>query len=345
MEVVLNRSQVEKQIHRRPEKIEYERIRPRYPDTVEGQWELAEWCRECHLLTERERHLERILEIEPNHEKARRGLGYGRMDGQWKTQEQAMKEQGYVWYEHSWRLPQEITLIKERKARTKSDGEWKKKLGQWHRWLNTDRAAVAVENIRSIDDPYAVTALWEALKKEPHNEQRRLLFIEALANIGTPGAMGILAKWSLADPIEEVGLTCIDHLKAAGDYNAVEFFMTQLRSKENAQINRAATALKHMGNPVAIPALIDALLTTHKQTVTVGKPGQVGSTFGTGGGSPGGLSVGSKTVVVTQRAANRAVLEALIELSGGKNFNFDVAAWKSWYAVQQRGAQLDARRG
>jgi hypothetical protein len=91
--------------------------------------------------------------------------------------------------------------------------------------------------------------------------------------------------------------------------------------------------------------LIDALVTTHKQTVRVGKPGQIGSTFGTGGGSPGGLSVGSKTVVLTHRVANRAVLEALIALSGGKNFNFDIAAWKSWYAAQQRGAQLDARRG
>ena len=345
VEITLDASQVETRRYLRPEKIEYERIRPRYPDTVAGQWELAEWCRQHHLAAERERHLERIVQLDPDHAPARRALGYGWIDGQWKTQEQFMKEQGYVWYESSWRTPQEVKLKEAEKKRKEAEGQWTRRLALWRRWLNGPRAGMAVENIRTIRDPNAVTALTEALRAESANDQRRMLFIEALAHIGTPAAMRVLAAWALTEPVEEVALTCLDHLKAAENHEAVQFFILQLRSKDNTRINRAARALRHLGNAEAIPTLIDVLITTHKQKVTLGRRGGIGASFGTGGASPGGLTMGSKTVVLTHHVQNRAVLEALIELSGGKNFGFDVAKWKSWYAAQQRSFQLDARRG
>jgi hypothetical protein len=345
IEITLDRSQVKERIYLRPDKTAYEKIRPRYSDTVEGQWELAEWCRQKRLQAERERHLERILELDPNHERARRALGYGHRDGEWKTQEQAMKEQGYVWYQRHWRLPQEVKLLKEKETAKDAEGEWNGKIEQWRRWLNDDKARLAVENIRSVDNPNAVKALSNALREEPI-DQRRILFIEALARIGTPSAMRVLAVWSLADPVEEVGLTCIDYLKERNDHNAVEYYIGQLRSKDNTQVNRAATALEHMGNSVAIPALMDTLVTSHKFKISKGNPGQMSTSFGTGGsGSPGGLTVGGGPVIMTRHFQNRAVLEALVALTGGKNFGFDVARWKSWYASQQRGLHLDARRG
>ena len=61
--VTLSRSQVKERLRPRPAEIEYEKTRPRYPDTVEGQWALAEWCRENTLLSRRKIHLERIIEL------------------------------------------------------------------------------------------------------------------------------------------------------------------------------------------------------------------------------------------------------------------------------------------
>ena len=47
--MTLGKAQVNKVIHRTANDIEYEKVRPRYPDTIEGQWDLAEWCRERNL--------------------------------------------------------------------------------------------------------------------------------------------------------------------------------------------------------------------------------------------------------------------------------------------------------
>ena len=48
--VTLSSFQVQEVLPEEPELAEYEKIRPRYPDTVAGQWALAEWCRENRLL-------------------------------------------------------------------------------------------------------------------------------------------------------------------------------------------------------------------------------------------------------------------------------------------------------
>jgi len=38
------------------------------------------------------------------------------------------------------------------------------------------------------------------------------------------------------------------------------------------------------------------------------------------------------------------VLDALVTLSEGTNYGFDVARWKSWYTSRKRHEGLDARR-
>ena len=69
--VTLDAAQVRQVLHPRPDEAEYERIRPTYPDTAAAQWELAQWCREHKLTTQREVHLRRVIELDPNHAEAR----------------------------------------------------------------------------------------------------------------------------------------------------------------------------------------------------------------------------------------------------------------------------------
>ena len=70
--VTLDAAQVRKILRQRPEEAEYERICPTYPDTAAAQWELAEWCRQHTLLPQREVHLRRVIELDPEHVEARR---------------------------------------------------------------------------------------------------------------------------------------------------------------------------------------------------------------------------------------------------------------------------------
>lgn len=336
--ITLDCSQVEERIQQRAEELEYEKIWPRYADTVEDQWKLAEWCLQRQLLSQRDRHLERILKLDPEHEQARRALGYSQRHGEWKTREEEMLARGFVRHAGKWVLPQTVQLIEQSEKVKAAEGKWQQDVNRWRTWLNGDKARQAQKEILSVDDPSAVKALAQALNDEP-SPSGRILYVKALANVGTTRAMQLLAAWALNEPNEEVRLTCLDYLKKHP--GPVDFFAGKLQSTDNGEINRAGYALKHLEDPAAVPFLIDALVTAHKYKVTQGG-GQTSAGFSNTGA--GGLSMGSSTKIVTQQLQNRSVLEALVALASGPNFGYDVAAWKSWYASQQRSHPLDARR-
>jgi len=346
VQITLARSQVLKRLRPRPAEIEYEKTRSRYPDTVEGQWALAEWCRERTLLSQRNTHLERILDLDPNHEKARRTLGYFLRDGEWTTEEKVRKEDGWVRYKGRWRLPQEVEQMKERDQVKTAQSAWKQKINRWREWLGGNKAQEAYVNIQKINDPVAVAALAAALRDD-RRDPVRLLLIEALARIGTPNAVEVLAVFSLADPVPEVRLTCLDYLKRMKDQGATDYFIDALGNRDNAWVNRAAMALRHLEAKSAVGPLIDALITIHKSKITSGNPGQMSTTFGSGGaggGAPGGLSVGGEgPKIITRPIPNQTVLDALVSLTG-VDYGFDVGRWKAWYAAQRRRQEINTRR-
>jgi hypothetical protein len=119
----------------------------------------------------------------------------------------------------------------------------------------------------------------------------------------------------------------------------------KLKDADNQIVNRSGSALASMKDASSVGPLIDALVTKHKFKFVPQNPGQISSTFGTGGGgAPGGFSFGEpKEKIVTRELTNHAVLEALIAITG-QNFNFDTKAWRYWFAAQKKPATLDARR-
>src|SRR5262245_20798605 len=65
------RAQITKIDNVTPADAEYQNLARTSPDNVEAHWKLAEWCRQNKLLDVRKKHLERILELDPNHAEAR----------------------------------------------------------------------------------------------------------------------------------------------------------------------------------------------------------------------------------------------------------------------------------
>jgi len=343
--LTLAAAQVRQVVSVRPEEREYEKIRHRSPDTVEGQWALAEWCRQQKLFTQRDAHLERLIELDPNHAEARRALGYSQVNGQWAKQDDVMAQRGFIRYKGRWRTRQEIELLEGQRKQDLAEKDWFQKVERWRAWLGTDRAEQAEQNLLAIDDPLAVKALAAGLRNDPRQPVRTLL-IEALDNLGTPEALKALATAAVDDGDQEIRMSCLDYLAKKKNPEAVAFFVSRLRSKDNVMVNRAAAALGRMKDPSAVGPLIDALVTTHKFKVASGNPGSISTTFGTGpggGAGPGGLSVGGGPKIVTQAISNQAVLDALVALTG-INFNFDERACKYWYASQKRPENIDARR-
>ena len=192
-EITLTPDQVKQVVRRRPEEVEYDAIRHSYPDTVEGQWELAEWCRQRQLLAERKTHLERILELDPDNLAGPPGPGLqprGRqMDdaGRADARRRLSPLQGPL-ADGSKRS----SLMEESQQKKNAEGQWKQRLKQWRDWLGTGRISWPGRTSRRSRIPSAVKALAYALKDDPRDEAR-LMYLEALARIGTTAARRILA--------------------------------------------------------------------------------------------------------------------------------------------------------
>lgn len=345
--VTLARVQVKQVLRPKPEEIEYEKVRSQYPDTAEGQWQLAEWCKERKLNAFRKAHLMRVLELDPNHEAAHKALGHVKLDGKWTTQRDELASQGLRFYKGRVRTQQEIDILEEGQKKKGTEAEWAGKIERLIRGLASDRAEEARAALLAIRDPAATKGLAAALKRNIPAPVR-IVLVQALAEIDSHEAVKALTFTAIADPVEEVRLTALELLKKKKSPAAVEYFVGRLRDRKstNADINRAGVALKMMEDKSAVGPLIDALVTVHKIPNPNYNPGQMSSTFGKGPGGGGvGMGTGSGPKFFIRQVQNPEVLDALVALTGQAALGFDVPAWRAWLAAQKKTAPTpDIRR-
>jgi hypothetical protein len=340
--ITLDPEAVQEILKPRPEEAEYERIRPTYADTAAAQWELAQWCREHKLKAQRETHLRRVIELDPNHVEARHALGYSQVEGQWTTPKEVMTKQGYVRRNGKWMTAQEIEVENKKQEQKAAQLKWLNDIKRWRGWLGGVRDDKARENIRAIDNPDAVKGLAVGMHDEDRSEVRKML-AAALSRVDTNEAALTLAYYAIFDEVDDVRETCLDHLSTKKRPDVIAYFVLKLRDKDNLIVNRAGICLGRMKDPSAIGPLIDALITVHKFKIS--KPGgdnAMSASFGSGGT---GMSMGAKPTILRREIPNQAVLDALVALTG-RNYVFDKQAWKAWYAGQKKAPErIDARRG
>jgi HEAT repeat protein len=342
-QITIDKSQVKEVIAQSPEELEYERIRFTFPDTVEDQWKLAEWCRQKGLSQQRANHLERIVELDPNHKQARAALGYGQINGRWVRQEDVMKERGYVMYKGRWMLPQDIEIQEQKRKTEVAQKEWYLKLRRLRAQLDDrgPRGDAARQEFESLADPSAVPAIADLLRSES-SDKVQMMLIAALARMKTSDAVKVLAEVALDGSNEEIRLTAVDHLKTLKDRAATGYFVEALKAKDNQRINHAGIALGELGDKSAVGPLIDALVTVHKEKIQQGGPNTFSPSFDSNGGI--GFGAGSKTVIMRHNVQNRGVYEGLLKLAAGPDFGYDVRAWSRWHATQKKAAVAPARR-
>lgn len=339
------KSQVE-HIERKSEaELNYERFLKKMPDTVEGHWTMSEWCRKNGLSRQREIHLEEIIKRSPDHEEARHGLGYSRLEGDgWVKMDEWNMEHGYVRHEGRWKPRQVVALEEAARKWELAQKQWRKDLKMWRKWIDRGgrRTAEAVQKFREIDEPAAAMGLADLLEEETSSGLKKL-YIEILGRLNISQARTALVKASIEDPDVSVRGACLQELQKQDHARHVltPVYIRALDPKkqpDNTKINRAAEALSWLKDESAIPYLIEALVTEHKS-----KPRS------SGGGSPisvsgnGGLSVGGKPKVTVYHIPNegvRAALRSLTEVDHG----FDKEAWLQWYVHDNTPDNIQLRR-
>lgn len=327
------------------------------PATAEANWILAEWCNGKGLRTERELHLEATIQLDSDHEDARRALGYTRLRGEWKRREDFMRERGFVIHEGRWRLPQDVELDKQRREDDLASKRWTKDLKRWRRALGKNDPEV-IASIQAIEDPRAAKALAAALANEKQLPVQRL-YVSALAKLPTHVATKALVRVVLGaipprirEPDLDMRDIALDGLDRHGRDLAIDAFIHSLGDPDNPTVNRAAVGLQRLSDPRAIRPLIDALVTEHKYKLGADNPGQITTSFG-GGPSGDGIGFGmggggpkeAKSLI-----RNRDVLDALLLLSDGfspSNQNQDPynrVPWMHWFATRDIPQVVDLRR-
>ena len=344
---------------------QHDRMAAHAQDTVEAHWELAEWCFESGLEAQRDEHLRRIVELDPDHEDAQRRLGRVKLQGKWTTRDGAMQERGYVKYKGRYVSKPELALLKQLEERRGREDEWRRTIARWAAALRRGTATQqqdAVRGLRAIDDPHAVPGLVRSFQNDS-NLERRLMYVELLGQIPGEAPVKPLIVQSLRDVDGRVREAAAKAIPPDQHGLATLYLSESLGSKSNQVVRRAATTLAVVGTREAIPRLIDALVTTHKHNVTVADqsntigfrvgggfatPGESGSTLPVEveaaarlGQLPHGVIVHSpsrpvitRTVTVDKAEQNAEVLVALQTLTK-TSFGYDQRAWRRWWSDQE----------
>jgi hypothetical protein len=342
--LVLPRSQVARVDSTSEAEAQYADLARASADTVDAHWKLAEWSREHKLRVPAQKHLTRILELEPNHEQARALLGFRRNDGQWMTREEVMESRGMVMYDGKYVTRQHVELLEQNKQAKVSQADWANHLERLRDRLTgrrQDRSAEAYAQIQAIQDPAAAEAVVDMLRREESPDLKRL-WLEVASRLDHVAAVDALVHVSLTDPDPELRHQSLEYLIKSGRRGLVTPYVRSLKNRDNEIINRAGAALGQIGDPDAMGPLIEALITKHKYKVEDGNPDQHAYTFSPQGG---GFSFGGGgPKFVTETVRNPEVLAALVQLSGGNSFDYDQGQWRRWLAAQGKQQLVNVRR-
>jgi hypothetical protein len=364
--VSVRREDVEFATHRSPKVEEYETRAREIPHAIDAHWELAEWCRENRLSRQRDEQLELILELDPDHEAARRGLGYTLHGARWMTRHEAMLADGYIRHEGQYVTPQELDLIEQSEEQREAEQAWVENVRLWFGWAtgrHEARMADGIGKLQEIRDPDAIPALVRIMADHDDTEVRRL-FVRLLARMDGTKPIAPLVHRSLVDAVPEIRREAREALKPEQHKAAVALYVAALQNELRLIVCRAAEALAEIGDRSAIEPLIDALVTEHRYRVTyqeqtpsyaVSSDGGIGFAGSTSPLPPnidllartGQLPYGAivlpppgrtvtKSTLVKRREQNVEVLSALKKLTG-QSFGFDIRTWRLWWAANQNG--------
>lgn len=325
----------------------YETWLPEMPPDVRGNLLMAQHCKQRGLEAQRVFHLEKVLEIEPDHEEARRALGYSRIDGEWIRADIFFRQRGFVRHKGRWVLPQEMLLERAAAEQDEAERTWAKQIRMWRSWVikRREKAPEGLAQLQAIADPAAATTLSELLNEEDEPRELKLVYVEVLGRLPGTTSTTALARRAIVDRDSKVRERAIEQLVRREDELALRLFIASLRDDQNWVINRAAAALASLQDPDATVPLIEALVTKHKFQVG-GGGGQLNPTFGNDslGGGLGGLNMGGKPRIVVKETQNMTVRDALLALHPGVNFGFDKEAWKRWLTSATTPVGLNLRR-
>lgn len=323
---------------------EYRRRADAAPETAEAHWELSRWCNGERMYPQKLRHLQHVLDLDPNHGPARQELGYEPTDNGWAKRTAVRRERGMLRDGGTWRFAEEVSVLKEEKDAELARKGWTRTLASLRTQVRRGgpRGTEAMNEIHGISDPYAdVAVARELLSGKTSGPFRRELWIEILGRLKTPTAVDALVKTGMNDSSAQIRELCFERLKEHGAQQAIGYYVSRLKDSDNRVVRRAGRALTEINHPEIALDLVEALQTTHRMAEAPRNETNV--TMSPNGG--GGMQLGGKPKVIERDVPNPSVLDALRQLvPEDVNFQYDEDAWRQYFARRLAPPPGDLRR-
>lgn len=315
-------------------------------DDAETHYLMHRWCSRQGLYDQMQRHLERCIELEPNHSEARAALGYTRYENRWVKNDSLRRSRGMIRDGGKWRFAEEVIQLERADATEKARLEAKKNIASLKRLAQRDTPAgrQARADLANIDDPAADLAVMTEFTAavEAGSVPDQLFWLETLARLNTPVCRDTIIQASMDAPSQRVRERCYEMLQGEHKYRAIAYYLSYLTSKDNDEVNRAGRALSYLNDPEIAFDLIRALNTEHSIVI---QPGG-GMNAGMQGGGVGSFTAGgNKPVRITKQLDNPEVLTALLEVvPDDVNYQYNEVEWLKYFALQKAPPPGDLRR-
>ncbi len=329
----------------------YRDLAAKLGDDAEKHYQMALWCVRSEqvpgeIQKYKDYHLQRTIALDPDHAKARAALGFTQENGRWIQTNQLMTDRGMVPGTTGWELPESAAIADYQDSQNVDARQWTREVKRLVAVVlrGSSKAPEALESLKAIDDPLAAGAiageLLESRGKSIQSRQLRMVWIERLGQYRNLVAVEALVRTGLEEPDNVIREAALEQLVDYGSDSAIATYLQYLGSNDNKLVNRAAHALTWFPDPERSIEYIKSLVTTHQYESAPGPEMQVG--FGENGG---GLQMGGKKQVRTERRKNPAVLTLVKEVMPEEvDFGYDEQAWLRYIAEQRNQFSGDLRR-
>ncbi|MGI9471650.1 MAG: HEAT repeat domain-containing protein [Rubripirellula sp.] len=317
-------------------------------DDAEGHYQMAIWCVTGGNVpgdTQRYKryHLERAIELNPDHAKARASLGFKKQDGKWVRTSDLMQGRGMITRAGRWELP-EAVAIEDMQDSTNVDAKrWLKEVKRLVAAVqrNSSKAPEALDALKAIEDPLAATAIAEQLRDSRGKQSRavRMMWVKLLGRFKNSVSVEALVKAGLVEDDDTIREAALDELVQYGAGSAVATYLPYLKKNDNRLVNRAARGLSWFPDPELALTYVDALVTKH---TTEQAPGaSINAGFGDNGG---GMQMGGKKKVYTEHIKNPSVLSLVKVIEPEADYGYNEQAWREYFASKRTSFSGDLRR-
>jgi hypothetical protein len=196
----------------------YREIRPKYPETEDGQAELARWCAKRKLEDQARAHWTKVSSLAPDQPEARVQLGFRMVNGTWLGQQEIADARAQI---------DNIQAAIER---------WAPKLEELLKKLegsNRRACELAREKLTAIKDPDVAPAIEAIFCTE--GGETALLGIEVLKNMKATEAAQSLAWQAVFSPGEPIRAAAAAALKEQRKHDYVPLLLGALRTPIQAR--------------------------------------------------------------------------------------------------------------